>query len=590
MPSKHLQRKDDRVIIHFDYDCFYASVFEAENPTLKTQPLAVQQKQIIVTCNYEARRRGLYKLQRITEARSTCPEAVIVLGEDLTRFRDASKSLYQYLRSFVWAQKAEKCGFDEVWLDVTSMIEYNLDLLNHNSLSQSFFCLSQTDPLQGFAYDATKVAGHTYPKAVDVRQLLSSEQHRQLTLRLILGSHLAMHIRLSMEEKTGYTSTVGIGTSKLISKLIGNVNKPKGQTTLLPPYDTESSNIYAFLDAHDIGKIPYIGFKLAQKLRERVLGRSADFAAGLVYGGTREHVDVGQVRLLPDLSAEMLEKLFAGPGMTHGIGLRVYQLVNGVDNTEVADARNVPRQISIEDSYIRLDTMDQVIREMTSLSTRLIDRMRVDLTEDGEWLGRPCTLRLTTRPRLPLNADGSRTRTFNRISRSTSTPSFMFSFAASSVALATQLVQEILMPLFKKLHPERDGWNLSLVNVAVTGMEEKQELGTDISTLFKKQEDHRKMWDSEVLPFVEDDIIDNADFEVDKPQVPGDDYIQSSQDIDPDPVDIWEAEDDDDDEDMLEGNEQAGYQCPVCNELMPGFAQAAHERFHENSTSSSQLH
>jgi hypothetical protein len=38
-------------------DCFYASVFENEAPHLKTLPLAVQQKQIVVTCNYEARRR-----------------------------------------------------------------------------------------------------------------------------------------------------------------------------------------------------------------------------------------------------------------------------------------------------------------------------------------------------------------------------------------------------------------------------------------------------------------------------------------------------------------------------------------------------
>lgn len=51
------KRKDNRVIIHFDYDAFYASVFEVENPALKSVPLAVQQKHIIVTCNYEARRR-----------------------------------------------------------------------------------------------------------------------------------------------------------------------------------------------------------------------------------------------------------------------------------------------------------------------------------------------------------------------------------------------------------------------------------------------------------------------------------------------------------------------------------------------------
>lgn len=81
---------------------------------LKTLPLAVQQKQIVVTCNYEARRRGLRKLQLIKEARQICPELVIVLGEDLTKFRDASKSLYLFLRAFCWSGKVEKLGFDEV--------------------------------------------------------------------------------------------------------------------------------------------------------------------------------------------------------------------------------------------------------------------------------------------------------------------------------------------------------------------------------------------------------------------------------------------------------------------------------------------
>lgn len=97
-----------------DYDCFYASVFEAENPALKAQPLAVQQKHIVVTCNYEARRRGLRKLQLITEAKRVCPDVVIVLGEDLTRFRDASRDLYTFLQSSIWSGQAERLGFDEV--------------------------------------------------------------------------------------------------------------------------------------------------------------------------------------------------------------------------------------------------------------------------------------------------------------------------------------------------------------------------------------------------------------------------------------------------------------------------------------------
>lgn len=67
-----------------------------------------------MTCNYEARRRGIGKLQRISEARQTCPDVVVVLGENLTRFRDASKELFLYLRGVVWGNRVEKLGFDEV--------------------------------------------------------------------------------------------------------------------------------------------------------------------------------------------------------------------------------------------------------------------------------------------------------------------------------------------------------------------------------------------------------------------------------------------------------------------------------------------
>jgi DNA polymerase iota len=77
----------------------------------------VQQKHIVVTCNYEARKRGLKKLQLISEAKRICPDVVIVLGEDLTRFRDASKALYDFLHTSIWSGQAERLGFDEVsWL------------------------------------------------------------------------------------------------------------------------------------------------------------------------------------------------------------------------------------------------------------------------------------------------------------------------------------------------------------------------------------------------------------------------------------------------------------------------------------------
>lgn len=115
-----------------DYDCFYAAVFEAKNPALKSLPFAVQQKQIIVTCNYEARRRGLHKLQLIREAKRVCPDVIIELGEDISRFRDASKELYQFLKAYSWSGKVERLGFDEVRLCVNFALGLHL-LTDHRS-------------------------------------------------------------------------------------------------------------------------------------------------------------------------------------------------------------------------------------------------------------------------------------------------------------------------------------------------------------------------------------------------------------------------------------------------------------------------
>ena len=111
-----------------DYDCFYASVFEAKNPALRHLPFAVQQKQIIVTCNYEARRRGLHKLQLIREARRICPDVVIELGEDISRFRDASKELYNFVKEYSWSGKIERLGFDEVrWSEFLAFLRRMAD-------------------------------------------------------------------------------------------------------------------------------------------------------------------------------------------------------------------------------------------------------------------------------------------------------------------------------------------------------------------------------------------------------------------------------------------------------------------------------
>ena len=44
--------RDRRVIVHVDIDCFYAQAEEVRDPSLRSKPLGVTQKYLVVTCNY----------------------------------------------------------------------------------------------------------------------------------------------------------------------------------------------------------------------------------------------------------------------------------------------------------------------------------------------------------------------------------------------------------------------------------------------------------------------------------------------------------------------------------------------------------
>ena len=525
-------------------------------------------------------------------------------------------------------------------MDVTDLIDYNVELLDHHNPTLCFFHLDRKDPTVGFPYDSTNIFSHTYPSAMKQSPALpipAPDDAEDLILRLRVGSHLARYLRHELENQRGFTSTVGISTNKLLSKLVGNVKKPKGQTTLLTPYNPNLdgiSHVNQFLDDHEIGKIPGVGFKIAQKIRAHVLGRPAIFDAGLVYGGTREAVTVQDVRTFDGMGPKLLQSILDGPGVQKDLAERIWKLINGVDDTEVTRAKEVPQQISIvglqgkhrsdclanntgqEDSYIRLDEIGGVVKELKMLSSSLITRMRVDLTQPaersaesnfalgftetninqsskGRWIAYPRSIRLSTRPRPPLNPDGTRSRTFARISKSGLVPSFVFNLSSDVEVLATRLVEENLLPLFRKLHPEENGWNLSLVNICIKDMIMSASdggvgSGRDISEMFRRQDDTLKLWkvedrdDSpdarscgEICPHETDgqEPYSAKDFVPSQPNGSGsEDFLPQTQSS-VNGGDDWDGE-----EDWQESGD--AFNCTFCGAIMPAFAMVAHGRFH----------
>jgi DNA polymerase iota len=128
-------------------------------------------------------------------------------------------------------------------------------------------------------------------------------------------------------------------------------------------------------------------------------------------------------------------------------------------------------------------------------------------------------------------------------------------------------VKETLIGMFRKLHPEKAGWNLSLVNLAVTNMAEtagnsKTANGRDIGNMFKRQEDVLK--DFRVTEDAEaaEDIVWEAGAEWTK--------HEKEEKEEPETNDDWDNGEEEED----------GEVCEDCGMRLPSFAMVAHRRFH----------
>jgi DNA polymerase-4 len=167
-----LQRK----IIHCDCDCFYASVEMRDDPSLVGKPLAVggraDQRGVVATCNYEARRFGIHSAMATAQAIKRCPQ-LIVIPPAMEKYRVASRQILAIYRDYTLL--VEPLSLDEAYLDVSA-----------------------------------------------------SPQHGgSATL-------IAREIRERIRETVGITASAGIAPNKFIAKIASDWNKPDGQFVVRP--------------------------------------------------------------------------------------------------------------------------------------------------------------------------------------------------------------------------------------------------------------------------------------------------------------------------------------------------------------------
>ncbi|WP_460839552.1 DNA polymerase IV [Noviherbaspirillum agri] len=165
-----------RKIIHCDCDCFYAAVEMRDDPSLRGRPLAVggrpDQRGVVATCNYEARRYGIRSAMATSQALQRCPD-LIVLPPAMDKYRAASKQILAIYRDYT--DLVEPLSLDEAYLDVT---------------------------------DSPHCKGS--------------------------ATLIAQEIRTRIADTVGITASAGIAPNKFLAKIASDWNKPNGQFVIRP--------------------------------------------------------------------------------------------------------------------------------------------------------------------------------------------------------------------------------------------------------------------------------------------------------------------------------------------------------------------
>ncbi|MBW2060564.1 MAG: DNA polymerase IV [Deltaproteobacteria bacterium] len=170
-----LKRMKPKDIIHLDMDAFYPAVEVLDNPELKGKPVIVggrDERGVVSSASYEARKYGVHSAQPIATARRLCPDGIF-LPVRMERYQEVSKKVFEIFQRFT--PLVEPLSIDEAFLDVTGS-----------------------------------------------QRLFGSPEE------------IAKKIRRQVKAELGLTVSAGVAPSKLVAKIASDLEKPDGLTVV--PY------------------------------------------------------------------------------------------------------------------------------------------------------------------------------------------------------------------------------------------------------------------------------------------------------------------------------------------------------------------
>lgn len=108
-----------RIILHIDFDSFYASVEQQDNPLYRNRPIGVTAtngRTAIIAASREAKKLGIKSPSRTMDAKKICPSMIFVPAH-FVRYFEISKTFLKICDNF--SPIVEMFSLDEVFMDVS---------------------------------------------------------------------------------------------------------------------------------------------------------------------------------------------------------------------------------------------------------------------------------------------------------------------------------------------------------------------------------------------------------------------------------------------------------------------------------------
>ena len=190
------------ILAHLDLDAFFAAVEELENPQLREKPLVVggdpHGRGVVSTANYVARKYGIHSAMSAAEALRRCPHAVFVRPRHAL-YGQYSRAVWETVAELV--PRIERTGLDEGYLDL-------------GTVASDF----------------------------------------------VRARSLAAAIQTSVRGSTRLTCSLGVSTSKVVSKIASDRRKPGGITVVPPGREA------GFLAPLPVRVLPGVGPRAEERL------------------------------------------------------------------------------------------------------------------------------------------------------------------------------------------------------------------------------------------------------------------------------------------------------------------------------------